>query len=318
VKRFRRAVSRDNSGMAPRAIWTGSISFGLVNVPVRVYGAIQDHTLHFHFVHEKDNSRIGYEKICKAEGVPVPDEEIVRAFEYEKGEYVFMSDEDFDAAKVEGFKTIDIRDFVPYEQIDPILFRHSYYVGPQEGSEKVYALLRQAMENSGLAGVAKFVMRDRQNLGCLRVRDGVLTLEQMYFADEVRSTDEIRPPEAKVDERELEMAAQLIESFAGEFEPEKYRDTYRDTLCEIIEAKREGQEVHAARPEEPEEPTDLMAALRASIAAAQGRRTRAPAGDGELGELSKGELYERAKQADIPGRSQMSREELLEALRSAA
>jgi DNA end-binding protein Ku len=303
--------------MAPRALWTGTISFGLVNVPVRLYSAIQDHTLHFHFVHAKDDSRIGYEKVCKAEGVPVPDEEIVRAFEYEKGEYVYMSDEDFEAAKAEGFHTIEIRDFVPYEQIDPILFRHSYYVGAQEGSERVYALLRQAMEDSGLAAIAKFVMRDRQHLGCLRVREGVLTLEQMYFADEVRAVDELRPAEVEVDERELEMAAQLIDNFAGDFDADRYRDTYRDTLCEIIEAKRKGEEVHVAPVEEPEQPTDLMAALRASIQAAQGRRAAPAAADGELDELSRAELYERAKRADIPGRSQMSRDELVEALRAA-
>jgi DNA end-binding protein Ku len=303
--------------MPPRALWSGTISFGLVTVPVRLYSAIQDHTLHFHFVHAKDNSRIGYEKICKEEGRPVPDSEIVRAFEYEKGEYVYLSDEDFDAAKVEGFKTIEIRDFVPWEQVDPILFRHSYYVGADEGGEKVYALLRRAMEESGLAAIAKFVMRDRQHLGCLRVRDGVLTLEQMYFADEVRAADDLRPAEVEVDDRELAMAQQLIANFEGEFQPEKYRDTYRDTLCEIIKAKREGEEVHVAEHAEPEAPTDLMAALRASIAAAEGRRS-APAENGGLDDLSKGELYERAKEADIPGRSQMSREELLDALRTAA
>ena len=303
--------------MAPRALWSGTISFGLVSVPIRLFSAIQDHTLHFHFVHEPDGSRIGYEKICKAEGKPVPDDEIVRAFEYEKGELVYMTDEDFDQAKVEGNRTVEIRDFVPYEQIDPVLFRHTYYVGPQEGSERVYALLRQAMEDSGLAAIAKFNMRDRQNLGCIRVRDGLLTLEQMYFADEVRAVDDVRPEAVDVDRRELEMAAQLVDNFTGDFDPAKYRDTYRDTLCEIIEAKRKGKEVHVAPAEEPEEPTDLMAALRASIQAAQGRRTKAAAADGDLDELSKGELYERAKEADIPGRSQMTREELLDALRAA-
>ena len=307
--------------MPPRALWSGTISFGLVNVPVRLYGAIQDHTLHFHYVHEPDGSRIGYEKVCKAEGRPVADEEIVRAFEYEKGEWVYMSDEDFDAAKVEGFRTIDIRDFVPYEQIDPVFFRHTYYVGPQEGSARVYALLRRALEGSGLAGIAKFVMRDRQNLGCLRVRDGVITLEQMYFADEVRRPDDVVDEQAEVDERELQMAAQLIASFTGDFEPGRYRDTYRDTLCEIIQAKRKGQEVHAAAaaPEE-EEPTDLMAALRASIEAARGRGSRVASDgdrDGDLEALSRGELYELAKQRDVPGRSQMSRDELVEALRAA-
>jgi DNA end-binding protein Ku len=303
--------------MPPRAIWSGTISFGLVTVPVRLHGAIRDHTLHFNYIHQPDGSRIGYEKICKAEGKPVPDEEIVRAFEYEKGEYVIMSDEDFEAAKVEGNRTIEIRDFVPYEQIDPILFRHTYYVAPDDGGERTYVLLREAMEDAGLAGIAKFVMRDRQHLGCLRVRDGVLTLEQMYFADEVVPTEEIAPPgDVEVDERELTMAKQLIDAFAGDFEPEQYRDTYRDTLCEIIKAKREGEEVVIEPKEEPEQPTDLMAALRSSIAAAQGRRG-APAADGDLDELSKDELYERAKKADIPGRSQMTREELLDALRAA-
>jgi DNA end-binding protein Ku len=304
--------------MPPRAVWSGSISFGLVTVPVRLHTAIRDHTLHFHYIHQPDGSRIGYEKICKAEGKPVPDEEIVRAFEYEKGEYVVMTDEDFEAAKVEGNRAIDIRDFVPYEQIDPILFRHTYYVAPDDGGERTYVLLREAMEDAGLAGIAKFVMRDRQHLGCLRVREGVLTLEQMYFADEVVPTEEIAPPaDVEIDDRELTMAKQLIDAFAGDFEPEKYRDTYRDTLCEIIKAKREGKEVVLEPQAEPEQPTDLMAALRASIAAAQGRGGGAPAAGGDLDELSKDELYERAKKADIPGRSQMSRDELLDALRAA-
>src|SRR4051794_3436472 len=140
----------------PRSIWSGSISFGLVNVPVRLYSAVQEHKLRFHFVHEKDSSPIGYEKICKKENRPIPDDEIVKAFEFQKGEYVFMEDEDFDAAKVEGYKTIDILDFVPYADIDPIFFASTYYVGPDRGAEKVYSLLVKVMENSELAGIAKF------------------------------------------------------------------------------------------------------------------------------------------------------------------
>jgi DNA end-binding protein Ku len=297
--------------MPPRAIWTGSIRFGLVNVPVRMYAAVAEHTLHFHFVHEKDGSRIGYEKVCKKEGKPVPDEEIVRAFEYRKGELVTLRDGDFEAAKAEGGRTIEIKDFVPYEAIDPIYFRHTYALGPESGSEKIYALLRRAMEDSGLAAIAKFVMRDRQHLACLRVRDGVITLEQMYFADEIRDLAEIGPPEAKVERKELEMAAQLVEAYSGHFEPEKYKDTYRDALCEIIERKRKGEEIVVEEPEKEEEPADLFAALQASIEAL-GRN-----GDGDgLSDLSREELYERAKKADIPGRSQMSKEELVEALSS--
>ena len=312
----------------PRAIWTGTISFGLVNVPVRMYSAVSTHDLRFHYVHEKDGSRIGYEKYCKLEEKPVPDDEIVKAFEYEKGEWVYMTDEDFEAAQAEGYKTIDIRDFVPYEEIDPIFFEKTYYLGPQEGSDKVYALLKRAMEQSGLAAIAKYVMRDRQHLGCLRVRDGVIVLEKMYFADEIRPTEEIAPGDAKVDDRELEMAAQLIDNFSGAFEPEKYEDTYRDTLCEIIKAKRKGEEVHAESAPEPEEPADLMAALKASLDAAQRRRGR-PAvgasadgggngnGNGDLRKLSKDELYELAKEADIAGRSDMSKGELVAALERA-
>jgi DNA end-binding protein Ku len=175
------------------------------------------------------------------------------------------------------------------------------------------------MEEAGLSAIAKFVMRDRQYLGALRVRDGILVLEQMYFADEVRSADELKPGEVEVDDRELAMARQLVDAFAGEFEPEKYRDTYRDTLCEIIEAKREGETVRVPDQPEPEQPADLMAALRASVEAARKRRSPLlESADGELDDLSRNELYELAKDRDIPGRSQMSREELVEALRSAA
>jgi len=309
----------------PRALWTGSVSFGLVNVPVRLYSAVSEHKLQFHFVHEKDESPIGYQKICKLEEKPVPDKEIVKAFEYRKGEYVYMEDEDFEAARVEGSKTIEITDFVPYEQIDPIYFAHTYYAGPQEGAEKVYSLLVKAMEDSELAAIAKFVMRDRQYLGALRVREGTITLEQLHFADEVRPPGEIRPKLARVEKRELEMAQQLIQNFSGDWKPEQYKDTYRDALCEVIEAKRRGEEIHSAAQPEEEEPTDLMAALRASLEAHQRQRgARQPnrssngARVGSLDRLSKSELEERARKAEIEGRSKMSKQELIEALRSAA
>jgi DNA end-binding protein Ku len=256
----------------PRAIWSGAITFGLVNVPVRLYSAVSEHKLHFNLVHSKDESPIGYQKICKKEDKPVPDDEIVKAFEVKKGKYVHLTDEDFAAARVEGFKTIDISDFVPYEQIDPIFFAHTYQVGPQEGAEKVYSLLVKAMEDSELAGIAKFVMRDRQYLGALRVRDGVITLEQLHFADEIRPVDEVKPKRERVSKAELEMAQQLIESFTSDWKPEKYKDTYRDALLAVIEAKQKGQEVHAAAEPEEEEPADLMAALRASLESTRGGR----------------------------------------------
>lgn len=303
----------------PRAVWSGTIAFGLVSVPVRMFSAVEEHKLHFRFLHEPDGSPIGYDKVCKAEGRPVPDAEIVKAFEVEKGEFVYMTDEDFETAEAEaqGGRTIDIRAFVPYEEIDPIYFERTYYLGPAEGGERVYGLLVRAMEETALAAVAKFVMRNKDNLACVRVRDGVLTLERMHFADEVRPAAELAPEGAKVEKAELDMAKRLIEEFSGKFEPGRFHDTYRDKLCEIIRAKQRGETVAAAEVEEAEAPTDLMAALRASVEAAQGRR-RAPKrkADG-LERLSKEELYELAREADIPGRSDMSKDDLVEALKAA-
>jgi DNA end-binding protein Ku len=316
-----------------RPIWSGSISFGLVNVPVRVYSAVSEHKLQFHLVHEKDNSPIGYQKICKKEERPVPDKEIVKAFEFEKGEYVFMEEEDFKAAKVEGYRTIEITDFVPYADIDPIYFAHTYYVGPDRGAEKVYSLLVKAMEDTELVGIAKFVMRDKQHLGALRIRDGVITLEQLYFADEIRPIDEIRASKARVAAQELEMAKGLVDSWTTDWKPEKYKDTYRDELCAVIKAKRKGQDVHhAADVEDEEEPVDLLEALRASIERSQGGRRRPRAGmgrssdgrarsrngPGELSSLTKAELDKRAKAAGIEGRSKMTKQQLVRALERAA
>jgi DNA end-binding protein Ku len=313
----------------PRPLWSGSISFGLVNVPVRLYSAVREHKLRFHFVHEPDGSPIGFQKVCKAEDRPVPDDEIVKAYEHAKGEYVYLTDEDFAAAEVEGHRTIEITDFVPYAQIDPTFFSKTYLVGPAEGAEKVYALLVRGMEQTELAGIAKFVMRDRQYLGALRVRDGVITLEQLYFADEIRPIDELRPKGVRVDKRELEMATQLIDSFTGDWKPEQYEDTYRDALLEVIKAKRKGEPVHRAPEPTEEEAPDLMDALRASLERSKegGRgetrragRSRARNGGrsrgdrSKLGSLSKSELEERARSAGIEGRSKMTKDELVRAL----
>jgi DNA end-binding protein Ku len=317
----------------PRPLWSGSISFGLVNVPVKLYSAVREHKLRFHFVHERDSSPIGYQKICKLEDRPVPDDEIVKAYEWKKSEYVYLTDEDFDAAEVEGHRTIEITDFVPYSQIDPIFFAKTYLVGPDEGAEKVYALLVRAMEQTELAGVSKFVMRDRQYLGALRVRQGVITLEQLYFQDEIRRVDGLRPKGARVDKGELEMATQLIDSFTGDWRPEKYEDTYREALLEVIKANRKGEPVHRAPEPTEEETPDLMAALRASLERSKGGRPaerpqrRSSSRDGQgprrrrprLATLPKSELEERAREAGIEGRSRMTKDELVRALeRSAA
>jgi DNA end-binding protein Ku len=258
----------------PRAIWSGTISFGLVNIPVRMYSAIDEQKLRFHFLHRKDDSPIGYDKVCKTEEKPVPDKEIGKAFEVSKGEYVYLEDEDFEAARVGGSKTMEISDFVPYEDIDPIYFEKTFYLGPQEGAEKVYSLLVKAMEKSELAALGTYIMRDREHLGCLRVRDGALTLEKMFFANEIRDIKEVKPKRATVGKAELEMAQELIDRFTGTFKPEKYKDTYTAALKKVVKAKQQGKEVHVAPAEEEEdEAPDLMEALQASIGAAKQKRT---------------------------------------------
>jgi DNA end-binding protein Ku len=305
----------------PRAIWTGAISFGLVNVPVRMYSAIDEQDLHFHYLHRKDDSRIGYEKVCKKEGKPVPDDEIVKAYEFSEGEYVYLTDEDFEAAEGPKYKSIDISDFVPYEEIDPIYFERTYYLGPAEGAEKVYGLLVRAMEDSGLAAIGSYVMRDKQQLGCLRIREGVITLENMYFADEIRPVDEIKSRRRSVSNQELEMAAELIDRFAGSFDPSKYEDTYREALLDVIKRKRKGKEIHVEERPEEEKPSDLLAALRASLERHTGERPSSTGArrNGRSGHdrLSKAELEERARKAKLAGRSKMSKDELVEALSAA-
>jgi DNA end-binding protein Ku len=257
-----------------RAIWSGTIAFGLVSVPVRMESAVKEHALHFHYVHEPDGGRIGYQKVCKAEEKPVPDDEIVKAFEIRKGEWIYLDDEDFEAAQLDAAqKTIDIEAFVAQEEIDPIYFERTYYLAPQDGGEKVYTLLARAMDESGLVAVATFVMREREHLACLRVRDGVITLERMHFADEIRPAKGLAPKGVRIAKDELRMAAQLVDHFARSFRPEKFKDTYRDELRKRIRAKDRGETVAVAEAEEAaEEPIDLMAALRESVKATKKKR----------------------------------------------
>jgi DNA end-binding protein Ku len=254
----------------PRAIWSGSIVFGLVNAPVKMYAAIDEHNLELHLVHEKDGSPIGYAKVCKKEGKEVPSDEIVKAYEVSDGELVYLTDEDFRAAEEESYRTIEVLDFVPREEIDPIVYQRTYYLGPADGAEKVYALLVKALEQAELSAVARYVFHDKQQLGTLRVRDGVITLENMYFADEIRATDGILPKRLpKVDKRELDMAETLISRFTSRFDHSRYEDLYRKKLLKVVQQKRKGEEVHAAPVEEREAPPDLMDALRASVEAAK-------------------------------------------------
>jgi DNA end-binding protein Ku len=269
----------------PRAIWSGSIVFGLVSAPVKMFSAIDEHDLELHLVHEKDGSRIGYEKVCKKEGKEVPADEIVKAYEVADGELVYLTEEDFEAAGEEGYRAIEVLDFVPHDEIDPIVFQRTYFLGPADGAEKVYALLVRAMEESGLSAIARYVFHDRQQLGCLRIREGVITLESMYFADEIRPVDGIAPKRQRVDKRELEMAETLIDRFTSAFDHGKYRDEYTERLLEIVKRKRKGEDVHAATPEEREEaPSDLLEALRASV---EGARSKSASSRSKPGPKSK-------------------------------
>jgi DNA end-binding protein Ku len=294
--------------MAPRPIWSGTISFGLVTVPVRLFSAVHEH------------SRIGYEKICKKEGKPVPDDEIVKAFELSPRKLVHLTDEDFEAVQIEGRHAIELEDFVLYDEIDPTFFAHTYLVGPGDGAEKTYALLVRAMADSGLAGIGKFVMRNRQYLGCLRVRDKTLILEQMHFADEVDPPGDIVPSRLPaVSERELGMALELIEGFSGKWKPEKYKDTYTAALKKVIRAKQAGKEVHRAPEPEREEQPDLFEALRESVR--QQQRGGKPArrnGNGKVDGLTRKQLDAQAKKLGIDGRSKMTKDQLAKAVAKAA
>ena len=235
----------------PRAIWSGAISFGLVNVPVRMYSAIEEKDLHFHLIHEPDDGRIGYQKFCKKEEKLVPDDEIVKAFEIEKDKHVVLTDEDFEAVKAEGVKSIDISDFVPYEEIDPIYFDRTYFLGPQDGAEKVYALMREAMEQTGLAAIGKYVMRERQYLGCLRVRDGVIALEKMFFHDEIRPLEGPRPGQAQGAEGGARAGDRADRAVHGRVRAREVRGHVPQGSPRGRQGEAEGEDDHGCRAARP-------------------------------------------------------------------
>jgi DNA end-binding protein Ku len=259
-----------------RAIWTGSISFGLLNVPVRLYSAVSRKSVSFRELRAGDSSRIRHRRVAEADGEEVPYEEIVKGYEIAPEQYVVLTREELEELDPQKTKAIEIQDFVDLDEIDPIYFDHPYYLGPDKGAEKAYALLVKAMADSNKVAIARFVLRNRENLAAIRPMGRVLTMATMRFADEVVSPDELGDvlPEQgrKLDKREVEMAGQLIESLSGEFDPEKYRDEYREELLALIERKARGEEIVEAVSEEPK-PTkapDLMAALEESLAAVKG------------------------------------------------
>jgi DNA end-binding protein Ku len=316
----------------PRALWSGAISFGLVNAPVRMYTAISEHNVHFHLVHKKNAARIHYRKVTDASSREVADDQIVKGYEVAEGEYVTLTPDEIAAAHVEGDKVIEIHDFVPLTDIDPIVFERTYYLGPAEGSERVYALLAKALESSGLVGIASFVFHDRDQLACLRVKDGALLLERMYFADEIRDGDGILPSgKRSVDKRELKLAIDLIERMKWTFDHSAYHDRYRERLMDIIEKKRKGETISAPEVEKRSAPADLMAALEASLGeAVEQRKKKGGSANGKASkaagkkaaaaaaELSRDELLEAAKKAKVRGRSKMSKRELVAALADGA
>src|SRR3954464_7663075 len=276
----------------PRSIWTGAISFGLVNVPVKLYSAVSKKTVRFHQLHEKDGVRIQQKRVCPADGDEVPYDQIVKGYEITPDQYVVVTPEELEAIEPRKTKTIDIEDFVDLEDIDPIFYDHPYYLLPGTGAAKPYKLLVTAMEESSKVAIARVVIRQKEQLVAIRPTGDILTMETMNFADEVVPHDKFdEAPDADVEtsEREVAMAQQLIESLAAEFDPSKYRDTYRERVLELIERKAEGKEIAVQPVEEPQPVPDLMAALEASVnAARQNRETGGrPSGNGASASSSK-------------------------------
>jgi DNA end-binding protein Ku len=248
----------------PRPIWSGTISFGLVSVPVRMYSATESKELRFHFLDKRDLQPIGYEKVRRDTGESVDPDDIVRGFEVQKGQYVTLEEEDLDRLDIELTKTIDICDFVDLDAIDPIYFRKAYYVEPQDGVEKPYRLLIRALDETGKAGIAKVVIRNKQHLAALRPWESVLVLETMYYADEVRQPER-SDGKVRLQKPEVEMAKSLVENLSEPFKPEKYDDTYRKELLDLLRAKAKGKPLPEPEAEGEGEVVDLMAALRESV-----------------------------------------------------
>src|SRR3954447_20036425 len=253
-----------------RSLWSGTISFGLVSVPVRMIGATESKELRFHFLDKHDLQPIGYDKVRRDTGEHVDSDDVVRGFEVEKGRFVPLEDEDLDRLDVELTKTIDICDFVDLDEIDPIYFRKAYYLLPQDGAEKPYRLLVRALEETGKVAIAKIVIRNKQHLSAVRPVGDTLVLETMYYADEVRQPEVA--PKPQVREPEIAMAKTLIENLAGKWDPEKYHDRYRNELLDLLQKKAKGQKLPEPSDDEGGEVVDLMEALRQSVAATKKRR----------------------------------------------
>jgi DNA end-binding protein Ku len=261
-------------------MWKGSLAFGLVSIPVELYSAVRDHRPKFRLLHSKDESPVHYERVCQRDGKPVAWEDLVKGFEYSKGQFIVLTKDDFKTAALEKTKTIDILDFVDPKQIDERYFETPYYLQPGKGADRAYALLREALRDSGRIGIAKLILRDAQHLAALEAIGDALVITMMRYADELAALDDFRfPHKADVRAGEMKMARQLIDNLAADWDPSKYTDEYTDNLMRLINAKLKGKrpKLEAVDPTPKQaEVVDLMARLRASLEG--GRAGRAPAG----------------------------------------
>ena len=260
-----------------RALWKGSISFGLVNIPIELHTAVRNHRPKFRMLHAKDKAPVRFERVCVRDGKPVAWEDLVKGYEYSKGHFVVMTKEDFQAAAVEKTRTVDIVDFVKAEEIDDRFFETPYYLVPVKSGERAYALLREAIRDSGRIGIAKFILRDAQHLAAVEVIEDAIVLSVMRFADELVDVKQFDFPAAQgVRKQELDMAKALVNSLAADWDPAKYTDQYRENLMRIIQAKMKGKDVVLAPEEEPRqaEVVDLMERLRRSLGQSAPRQAR--------------------------------------------
>jgi DNA end-binding protein Ku len=257
-----------------RAIWTGSLSFGLVNIPIEVHTAVRDHRPHFRMLHAKDRSPINFERVCQKDGKTVAWNDLVKGYEYEKGRFVVLTKEDFAAAALEKTRRIDVLDFVEADAIDDRYFDKPYYLTAKKGGEVAYALLREAMNESGRIGIAKFILRETQHLAAVERIGDALVLSTLRFADELVDTTTLRFPSGKnLKKAELNMAKMLVENLAAEWNPDKYEDDYRENLMRVIKAKMKGKEPDLVVDERPRDSNvvDLMERLRQSLDKSSGR-----------------------------------------------
>jgi DNA end-binding protein Ku len=301
-----------------RALWTGFVSFGLVSVPVGLFRATEDQTVHFNQIHKGTSHRIRYKKVDEVTGDEVPAEEIVNGFDPGDGEYIIVTKEELKDAAPGKSELIEISDFVDLASIDPVHFRASYYLAPRgKGADRAYSLLRQAMQETNKIGIATLVLRDKEHLVAIRPGEDALILETMYFPAEIRSASQeldSLPEQVTFEGRELAVAKTLVESLTVEWQPERYHNTYRARIEELLESKRQGNAVVAKTEARPKtNVVDLMSALEASVARTKGADAAGPA----LDTLTKPELLARATEFDIAGRSAMNKAELVAALTEA-